>query len=65
MEIREISVGMTYTKNLGNFENIKLDAAVTVALAPGDSVDEAYAKAWEVARKQVRAQIPTRGAAPV
>ncbi len=65
MEIREISVSMTYTKNLGNFENIKLDAGVIVALAPGDSVEEAYEKAWKLARGQVRAQIPARGAPPV
>ncbi|MEK5162033.1 hypothetical protein NYE69_06780 [Paenibacillus sp. FSL R5-0527] len=65
MEIREICVSMTYTKNLGNYESLKLDAGVTMAIAPGDSVEEAYTKAWEVARKQVRTQVPARGASPV
>lgn len=65
MEVREISVSMMYTKNLGNYESLKIDAGVTMAIAPSDNVEEAYSKAWELARKQVRAQIPARGAAPV
>ncbi|QTH44927.1 hypothetical protein J4772_11300 [Cohnella sp. LGH] len=65
MEIREISVDMLYTKSLPNYENLKLEAGVTVALAPGDSVEEAYDKAWKLARGQVRAQIPAKGAPPV
>ncbi|GIO36242.1 hypothetical protein J41TS12_11030 [Paenibacillus antibioticophila] len=65
MEIREINVSMTYTKNLGNYESLKLDAGVTVAITPDENVDQAYAKAWEVARKQIRAQLPARGGVPV
>ena len=28
MSAKEITVAYTYTKNLGNFENVKVDAAV-------------------------------------
>lgn len=65
MEVREISVSMLYTKSLPNYENLKLEAGVTIALAPGDGVEEAYEKAWKLARGQVRAQIPEKGATPV
>jgi len=65
LEIREISVNMLYTKSLPNYENLKLEAGVTVALSPGDSVEEAYEKAWNLARGQVRAQVPKKGAPPV
>ena len=50
----EIQVGYTYTKNLGNFENVKVDATVTITVEPGQDVDELYNKAYDSMRKQVR-----------
>ena len=47
MIAKEITVGYTYTKNLGNFENVKVDAAVTISAEPGQDVDELYNKAYE------------------
>jgi len=51
---KEITVGFTYTKNLGNFENVKVDAAVTISVEPGQDVDALYDKAFESMKKQVK-----------
>lgn len=51
---KEITVGFTYTKNLGNFENVKVDAAVTISVEPGQDVDALYDKAYESMKKQVK-----------
>lgn len=54
MNVKEITVGFTYTKNLGNFENVKVDAAVTISVEPGQDTDELYNKAYESMKKQVK-----------
>lgn len=54
MNAKEITVGYTYTKNLGNFENVKVDAAVTISVEPGQDVDALYDKAFESMKKQVK-----------
>ncbi len=54
MNAKEITVGFTYTKNLGNFENVKVDAAVTISVEPGQDVDALYDKAYESMKKQVK-----------
>ena len=54
MNVEEITVGYTYTKNLGNFENVKVDASVTISVMPGQDVDELYDKAYASMKKQVK-----------
>lgn len=51
---KEITVGFTYTKNLGNFENVKVDAAVTISVEPEQDIDALYDKAYESMKKQVK-----------
>jgi len=54
MNAKEITVGYTYTKNLGNFENVKVDAAVSISVEPGQNEYELYNKAFESMKKQVK-----------
>lgn len=54
MNVKEITVGYTYTKNLGNYENVKVDASVTISVEPGEDVDELYDKAYDTMKKQVK-----------
>lgn len=54
MNAKEITVGYTYTKNLGNFENVKVDASVTISVEPGENVDELYDRAYESMKKQIK-----------
>jgi hypothetical protein len=52
-QVKEISVGFTCTKNLGNYESLKVDSGVVVTVDPGESEEEVYRKAWNIAKKQV------------
>lgn len=62
MQTKEISVGFTFTKNLGNFENLKVDAGVVITVELGDDPEELYAKAFENTKKQIRKGLDaTRG----
>ncbi len=54
MNAKEIKVGYTYTKNLGNYENVKVDADVTITVEPGEDLDELYDKAYDSMKKQVK-----------
>lgn len=54
MNAKEITVGYTYTKNLGNYENVKVDASVTISVTPGEDVDELYDRAYESIKKQIK-----------
>lgn len=50
-ETKEISVGFTFTKNLGNFESLKVDASVVEA---GEEPEAVYDKAWKSVRSQIK-----------
>jgi hypothetical protein len=54
MKVEEITVGYTFTKNLGNYENVKVDASATISVMPGQDVDELYDKAYDSMKKQIR-----------
>ncbi len=54
MTPKEITVGYTYTKNLGNYENVKVDADVTITVEPGQDMDKLYDKAYDSMKKQVK-----------
>lgn len=54
VNVKEIQVGYTYTKNLGNYENVKVDADVTITVEPGEDLEELYDKAYESMKKQVK-----------
>lgn len=54
MNAKEITVGYTDTKNLGNFENVKVDASVTITAETGQDIDELYDKAYDSMKKQVK-----------
>lgn len=54
MQAKEISVGFTFTKNLGNYQSLKVDAGVVMTVEDGDDLDGVYAKAWETVKQQVK-----------
>lgn len=58
---KEIQVGYTYTKNLGNFENVKVDANVTITVEPGENIDELYTKAYKSCKKQIKKGLAEAG----
>jgi hypothetical protein len=58
-QVKEISVGFTFTKNLGNYESLKVDAGVVVTVGPDDEPAVAYAAAWETVKKQIKRGLET------
>lgn len=54
MEVQQISVGFTLTKNLGNYESLKVDAGIVIAVGENEDADEVYAKAWNSAKAQIK-----------
>jgi len=51
--ITQISVGFTYTKNLGIYASLSVDAHLTASVGEQDNPDEVYATAWTAVRAQV------------
>lgn len=54
MKPKEITVGYTYTINLGNYEDVKVDADVTITVEPGQDVEVLYNEAYNSMKKQVK-----------
>lgn len=54
MTVKKITVSYSYLKKLPDFENIRVDAGVTITVAPGQEVDELYDKAYDSMKKQVK-----------
>lgn len=59
MKVKEINVGFTFTKNLGNYESLKVDAGVVITVENGEDPEVVYEKAWESAKKQIKRGLET------
>ncbi|MEV2699398.1 hypothetical protein ABNC92_03420 [Paenibacillus larvae] len=57
--VKEIHVGFTFTKNLGNYESLKVDAGITMSIDPEDDVQEVYNKAWANVKNQIKRELDT------
>lgn len=57
MKPKEITVETTFTKNLGNYQSLKLTAGISYTLEPNDTIEEAYSKAWETVVNQIKEQL--------
>jgi hypothetical protein len=53
-QVSQICVGFTFTKNLGNYESLKVDAGVVMTVEPGEDPAAIEAKAWESVRKSIK-----------
>ena len=51
MQITEFSIGCSKLINLGQYQNIRIEASVTVARDPNETLASASAEAQEVLRK--------------
>ncbi|MCY9760544.1 hypothetical protein M5X06_31205 [Paenibacillus alvei] len=54
MKAKEITVGYTFTKNLGNYQSLKVDASVTMTVEDGESAESVAANGYKYCREQVR-----------
>lgn len=60
MKIKEIRASFSFTKNLGNFESLKVEVGVSGELEPGDNVEEAFQEAFEMVKEEVREHCKTK-----
>lgn len=54
MNAKEITVNYTYLKSLPNYENIRVEAGVTITVEPGQDVDELFSNAYQSMKRQVK-----------
>lgn len=56
-QVKEVSVGVTFTKNLGNYQSVKIDAGAVLTVEPTEDANEVFAKGWEMVGDQVEQQL--------
>jgi hypothetical protein len=56
-KVKEIYVEASFTKNLGNYQNFRPTAGVTITLEDGDTIEDVYKKAWDLVGEQVEEQL--------
>ena len=52
-----IRVQVGVTKNLGNFNSVRLDADYETTINSDEDIKDAYARAWAIAEAEVEAQV--------
>lgn len=57
MKVKEISATFSFTKNLGNYQSIRVEAGAVVTLEGKDTPEEAFEEAFRMAKEQVDEQI--------
>jgi len=53
-KVKQISVGASYTKNLGNFQSLKVEASIVMELLDDEDPSVVYEDAWAKVQDQVR-----------
>lgn len=57
MKPLEVSVSVAYKKSLPNYENITFHAGLKMAVEDGDTAEDVYKKAWDVAGDEISTQL--------
>lgn len=52
-----VYVSLGITKNIGNYESVRIDAGISLEINDEESVDDAYVRAWNAVEAQVDKQI--------
>lgn len=56
MKTKEIYVETTFTKNLGNYQSVKLTAGINL-IPENESTEELYKKGWDIVSDQILTQL--------
>lgn len=52
-----VSASVSVTRNLGNYESLKVEARMETAVAPHETPQEAFDRAWAVAEAEVTEKV--------
>lgn len=55
--VKEINVEVGFTKNLGNYQNIKFVAGLAYDLKEGDNPTKVFKEAWNKAGDEIKKQL--------
>lgn len=53
----QVTAGLTYTRNLGNFENVKVNVEVTDAKREGENVNEAFERVYSFVESKLQEKV--------
>jgi len=56
MQVTEITAGISYTHNLGNYESLRLEVRSTASLVEGEDPDQSYRTLFADCERQVLEQ---------
>jgi hypothetical protein len=57
MKAKEVRATFSFTKNLGNFQSIRVEATVVAELEPKDTPEKAFRECWALVKEQVDEQV--------
>jgi len=56
-KVKSISVEVTFTKNLGNYESLKLGASAELEIEKDDSLSAMYEQAYDMCSTEIMTQL--------
>lgn len=56
MEIKEVRATVSFTKNLGNYQSLHIEAGATSEVEPGEKVDTVFTQVFQLVKEEVKKQ---------
>lgn len=56
-KVKEVYVEASFTKNLGNYQNFKPTAGITLIPEKGENVDDVFKQGWDIVGDQIMEQL--------
>lgn len=53
----QVTAGLTYTRNLGNFENVKVNVEVTADARQGETVNDAFERVYSFVEAKLQTKV--------
>jgi len=57
MEETKVSVALGYTRNLGNFQSLRIDLGVTDSKRDGENTDQAFERVYKFVEDKLAAKV--------
>lgn len=54
---KTVTAGLTYTRNLGNFENVKVNVEVTADALEGESINTAFERVYSFVEAKLQEKV--------
>jgi hypothetical protein len=54
MKTKEVSVSIVYTKNLGNYESLKLEAGIVITPELEETYEDLFKRGWSIVAEEIQ-----------